>query len=120
MSLPRYMQEDWRQDQDRRPTAMIYHQRACRLVTASYRPAVLSHKAVTQERVGHKEPLVAALCSREFGAVVSVDEGGTTCMWMLEVRPAQPGAPSPTSVVVVEIRGSGARCSTYVHMYRKP
>lgn len=42
-------------------------------------------QVITQDRTGHREPVRGALYNRTFGVVVSVDEGGTVCVWNLQV-----------------------------------
>jgi hypothetical protein len=43
-------------------------------------------QVITQDRTGHREPVRGALYNATFGVVVSVDEGGTVCVWNLQVR----------------------------------
>lgn len=43
-------------------------------------------QAITQDRTGHREPVRGALYNATFGVIVSVDEGGTVCVWNLQVR----------------------------------
>lgn len=43
-------------------------------------------QVITQDRTGHREPVRGALYNAVFGVVVSVDEGGTVCVWNLQVR----------------------------------
>lgn len=47
---------------------------------------------VSQDRTGHREPLTGALYNTTFGVVVSVDEGGTCCVWNMLVRGRGEGA----------------------------
>jgi hypothetical protein len=46
---------------------------------------VLLLQVITQDRTGHREPVRGALYNAVFGVVVSVDEGGTVCVWNLQV-----------------------------------
>jgi hypothetical protein len=57
---------------------------ACSLVTAQL---CLFAQVITQDRTGHKDPVRGALYNSAFAVIVSVDEGGTTCVWNLQVIP---------------------------------
>jgi hypothetical protein len=50
-------------------------------------------QVITQDRTGHREPVRGALYNATFGVVVSVDEGGTVCVWNLQVRCGWGGRP---------------------------
>jgi hypothetical protein len=42
-------------------------------------------QVITQDRTGHREAVRGALYNHVFAVIVSVDEGGTTCVWNLQV-----------------------------------
>jgi hypothetical protein len=42
-------------------------------------------QAITQDHTGHREPIRGALYNSLFAVVVSVDDGGATCVWNLQV-----------------------------------
>lgn len=56
---------------------------ACSLITALL---CLLDQVITQDRTGHKDPVRGALYNSAFAVIVSVDEGGTTCVWNLQVK----------------------------------
>ena len=41
---------------------------------------------VTLDKTGHREPLRGVLYNQVFHVAVSVDEGGTVCVWCMQVR----------------------------------
>jgi hypothetical protein len=43
---------------------------------------------VTLDKTGHREPLRGVLYNSVFHVAVSVDEGGTVCVWCMQVRAA--------------------------------
>jgi hypothetical protein len=53
-------------------------------------PASICVQVITQDRSGHRDPLRGALYNSTFSVVVSADEGGTVCVWNIQVR--APGA----------------------------
>jgi len=52
---------------------------------AVHKPPPLPPPARLQDKTGHRQPIVAALYNKHFDTVVSVDEGGSTCVWGLQV-----------------------------------
>jgi hypothetical protein len=42
---------------------------------------------VTLDKSGHREPLRGVLYNSAFHVAVSVDEGGTVCVWCMQVSP---------------------------------
>ncbi|WIA12480.1 hypothetical protein OEZ85_012515 [Tetradesmus obliquus] len=77
-------EDDWVRHDDSQPSCIMYDSSRRRLVTAFHRPYVWQHKVITQDRTGHREPVRGALYNAVFGVVVSVDEGGTVCVWNLQ------------------------------------
>jgi hypothetical protein len=57
---------------------------ACNLINAQL---CLFAQVITQDRTGHKDPVRGVLYNSAFAVIVSVDEGGTTCVWDLQVTP---------------------------------
>ncbi|GFR43071.1 hypothetical protein Agub_g4078 [Astrephomene gubernaculifera] len=76
-------EDDWRRPEECKPNCLMYDASHRRCITAMSKPYVWVHKMVAQDRTGHMEPIRAALYNRLFGVVVSVDEGGTVCVWNL-------------------------------------
>ena len=57
---------DWLRFEDNQPNALVYDSQRARLVTAAHRPVVWQHKCVSDDKKGHKEPVVAALYNPAF------------------------------------------------------
>eukprot|EP00775_Hariotina_reticulata_P009116 gene9116-9285_t len=94
-------EDDWANASDSQATSMIYDNSRRRLVTAFHRPYVWQHKAITQDRTGHREPIRGALYNSLFAVVVSVDDGGATCVWNLQVMGSVMMKPAGHVVTVV-------------------
>lgn len=50
------------------------------------RALCIAAQVVTLDKTGHREPLRGVLYNKTFHVVVSVDEGGTVCVWRMQVR----------------------------------
>ncbi|KAG2498385.1 hypothetical protein HYH03_003644 [Edaphochlamys debaryana] len=74
-------EDDWRRPEESKPNCLMYDPSHRRCVTAMSKPYVWVHKMVAQDRTGHMESVRAGLYNSVFGVVVSVDEGGTVCVW---------------------------------------
>ncbi|GIL84419.1 hypothetical protein Vretimale_15893 [Volvox reticuliferus] len=76
-------EDDWRRTEESKPNCLMYDAVHRRCVTAVSKPYVWVHKMVAQDRTGHMDPIRASLFNSIFGVVVTVDEGGTVCVWDL-------------------------------------
>lgn len=76
-------QDDWMKTEESRPNCLTYDATHRRLITAVAKPYVWVHKMVAQDRTGHMDSVRAAMYNSVFGIIVSVDEGGTVCVWNL-------------------------------------
>ncbi|GIL56855.1 hypothetical protein Vafri_12156, partial [Volvox africanus] len=76
-------EDDWRRTEESKPNCLMYDAVHRRCVTAVSKPYVWVHKMVAQDRTGHMDPIRAGLFNSIFGVIVTVDEGGTVCVWDL-------------------------------------
>jgi hypothetical protein len=77
-------EDDWRRPEETKPHTLFYDSAHRRCVTGTSKPYVWMHKMVTQDRTGHMDAVRAALFNNVFGVIVTVDEGGTVCVWNLD------------------------------------